>query len=382
MTAPENPAVVAFAPGRMEIAGNHTDHQHGVVVGAAVELGVSARAWPSGSREVRGTSDGFGPFAVDLDDLRPREGAQGTPEALVRGVLDAFYRRGVDLQGFDVRFTSTVPAGAGLSSSAAFELAVAATCNLLFAEGRFGAVELAQMGMYAEREHFGKPCGLQDQLASACGGIVEMDFEDPGNPVVRPLDFDFENSGYAVCLVDSRSDHSRFNDEFAAIPEEMRAVARLFGQEALRHVPESDFWDNLALVRARLGDRPALRAMHFFAENRSVQARARALREGDMPAFLRLTNESGVSSAELLQNVFSARDSRMQPAMVALAVVRRALAGRGACRIHGGGFGGCIQAFVPADALDGFIADVEGKLGSGVCRVLTLGHPGATARWV
>lgn len=378
--APAGGTVESFAPGRVEVAGNHTDHQHGTVIDGAVEQGVRAQLRANGTREVHGESEGFAPFSLDVDDLAPRETAKGTPEALVRGVLDAFSRQGVPLRGFDARIASTVPVGAGLSSSAAFELAVAAAVNVMFGGGRFGPVDLAKMGMYAEREHFGKPCGLQDQLASASGGLVEVDFEDPENPAVAPLDFDFGRSGYTLCLVDSRCDHSGSVGDFAAIPEEMHAVARLFGQEALRQVPEAEFWANLQRVRDDLGDRAALRAMHFFAENRSVRIRAQALREGDMGTFLRLTDESGVSSAEYLQNVSSG--GRRQPAMVALAVVRRALAGRGACRIHGGGFGGCIQAFVPDGSLDAFVADVEGKLGRGVCTMPAIGAPGANAHWM
>ena len=371
--------VRAFAPGRVEVAGNHCDHQHGCIVAGAVALGVSALAQPNGEREVRVESLGYEPFTVQLDDLGIREQDFNMPIALVRGVLDAFAQRDVPLGGFDVQFTSTVPGGSGLSSSAAFELAVAVVVNTMFAEGRFDAIELAKIGKYAECEHFGKPCGLMDQIASACGGIVEVDFWNPDEPVIRPVDFDFSKSGYALCLVDSQCEHSQFNDEFATIPNEMRAVARFFGEEGLRQVPTEAFWDNLHLVREKLGDRAALRAMHFFTETKSVERRAQALRDGDMDTFLRLTNESGISSAEYLQNVWVS--GAYQPAMVTLAVVRRALGGQGAARIHGGGFGGCIQAFVPMGRFEAFTAEVEGILGDGICHMLTLGHPGARAWW-
>lgn len=371
--------VKAFAPGRVEVAGNHTDHQRGIVIAAAVAQGVSATARPNGTDKVNVRSDGFAPFAVNVFDLAPRKAARGLPEALVRGVLDASARRGVELHGFDIGLSSTVAAGAGLSSSAAFELAVAATVDVMFAGGGSDALDLAKAGMYAEREHFGKPCGLMDQLASAFGGIVEIDFANPGHPVVSPISFDLRKSGYTLCLVDSRCDHSRFNEEFAAIPREMRAVAKLFGKEGLRQVSESVFWENVGRVRASLGDRAALRAMHFFTEERLVESRARALRAGDVETFLRLTCESGISSAELLQNISTW--GSIQPAMVALAVVAHALAGEGACRIHGGGFGGCIQAFVPNDRLDTFVADVEEKLGAGVCNMPSIGHDGASAHW-
>lgn len=369
--------VRAFAPGRVEVAGNHTDHQHGCIMAGAVALGVSAEARENGTDVVHATSAGYPPFSVDVRNLQPCEADLGTPAALLRGVLDAIAQRGVRVRGFDVAFESTVPAGAGLSSSAAFELACACVANALFADGHFDAVELAKMGMYAEVTHFGKPCGLMDQLASACGGIVEVDFADPDHPLVRPVEFDLSASGFTLCLVDSHCDHSQFPEAFAAIPRDMQAVARLFGEEALRHVPEDAFMADLAAVRAQLGDLAALRALHFFAETQSVERRARALREGDMATFLRLTNESGVSSAEYLQNV--AVPGTQQPAMVTLAIVRHALAGGGAARIHGGGFGGCIQAFVPTARLCSFVAEIESILGAGVCRTLTLGHDGAHA---
>ena len=371
--------VRGFAPGRVEVAGNHCDHQHGCIVAGAVALGVSAQAHPNGTDFVHVESAGYDPFAVRLDDLGVREADRNLPIALVRGVLDAFSQRDVPLGGFDVQFTSTVPGGSGLSSSAAFELAVAVVVNTMFAEGKFNAIELAKIGKYAECEHFGKPCGLMDQIASACGGIVEVDFRNPDDPIVRPVDFDFSESGYALCLVDTQCEHSQFNDEFATIPNEMHAVARFFGEEGLRRVPVDAFWSNLNLVRESLGDRAALRAMHFFTETKSVERRAQALREGDMDTFLRLTNESGISSAEYLQNMWV--PGAYQPAMVTLAVVRRALGGEGAARIHGGGYGGCIQAFVPTERFEAFRMEVEGILGSGICRMLTLGHPGAHAWW-
>lgn len=369
--------VRAFAPGRVELAGNHTDHQHGCVMAGAVALGVSAEAHENGTDVVHATSAGYRPFSIDVRNLQPRETDLGTPAALLRGVLDAVAQRGIRVRGFDVAFESTVPVGSGLSSSAAFELACACVANALFADGRFDAVELAKMGMYAERAHFGKPCGLMDQLASACGGIVEVDFADPDNPLVRPVEFDLSASGFTLCLVDSYCDHSQFPEAFAAVPRDMQAVARLFGEEALRHVSEDAFIADLTAVRAHLGDLAALRALHFFAETRSVKRRAQALRESDMTTFLRLTNESGVSSAEYLQNV--SVPGVQQPAVVTLAIVRRALAGTGAARIHGGGFGGCIQSFVPTERLRAFATEVESVLGSTACRILTLGHDGAHA---
>ncbi len=401
----------AFAPGRCELAGNHTDHEGGLVIAGTVGEGISAVAAPRPDPLVCVESAGFAPCQVDLSeggwrDPRPEE--RVSSQALLRGMLAQLDRAGVPLGGFDARLTTTLPAGGGLSSSAAFELLIGVIARDLFADGTdaarevggqpgedpaqaldapLGPVALARMGQAAECDYFGKPCGLMDQLAVACGGILEIDFEDPGHPRVSPIDIDFAARGWAVCLVDTGCDHSRFTEEYAAVPREMQAVARLCGAERLGQVPRSLVLERMGDIRSELGDRAFLRAMHFYHEEALTIERSEALRAGDIPRFLTFTRESGASSAMFLQNVSAG--GTYQPAMVALALVQslvneEALVHgyrRGACRIHGGGFGGTIEAFVGLDGLDDFVRGIEKQLGPATCQVLTIGGKGAHAAW-
>lgn len=371
--------VHAFAPGRTELAGNHVDHQQGRVLSAAVTRGIGAEAAPNGLRVIRVESRGFAPFAVDLSDLTPRTAEQNTSIALVRGMAACFAQAGIPLSGFDMRAQGTLPPGGGLSSSAAFELLVGQIMNLLYAHGRQDAQTLAAWGKRVECDWFGKQCGLQDQTIVAHGGIALMDFADPASPVLYPLDFDFEKAGFAVILVDTHCDHSLHADAFAQIPTDMQRVARLFGREVLGPVDRAAFFAYLPQVRRQVGDRATLRALHFFREDDLVMRRVRALEEHDMAAFLKWTNASGVSSAQYLQNVSEGGDD--QPAMVALALADRVLDGRGAFRIHGGGFGGSIQAYVPLDVVDSFCAHMDEWLGADSSLHLSLGAPGARAWW-
>ncbi len=372
--------VEAFAPGRTELAGNHTDHQGGRVIAAAVDCGVRLTLQPNDLGEARVESDGFAPFAVDLSRLEPVEGEQNTSAALVRGIVAGLCGEGVAIGGFDAKVESSIPAGGGLSSSAAFELAVAQALNVAFADGALALEQLARIGQVAERDWFGKPCGLMDQMAVALGGVNLMDFSGGGCATQR-IEFDFEAAGLALALVDTHCDHSAYTDEYAQVAKDMDALASYLGATMLSEVPEDVFMGKLADVRSDLGDLPALRGLHYYREMALVDERAHALQEGDADAFLEATRRSGASSAMYLQNVSTA-DRRKQRAMVALALADRLLASRGAVRIHGGGFGGTVQAFVPVDRFDAFAQAMDGQLGSGSCRRYRIANQGAFAAWV
>ena len=368
----------AFAPGRTELAGNHTDHQGGRVIAATVDCGVSVTVRESGSNRAHVESAGYAPFSIGLDDVSPRDDERFTTAALVRGIVAGLREAGVEVPGFDARVTSTVPAGSGLSSSAAFELALARALYGLAGEcGQKGAVpecppvRLALIGQAAERGWFGKACGLMDQLAVAVGGIALFDFAGDESRIER-IDFDFAGSGYELFLIDTHCDHSRYTEAYSQVARDMDAVAAFLGERVLSRVPEEAFLDRFNDVRAMLGDVPALRALHYYHEMRLVDARAQALRGGDIDAFLQYTRQSGASSAQYLQNV-STYDRESQPAMAALALADLFLEGEGACRIHGGGFGGTVQAFVPCDRAASFAISMDAHLGAGSCRAYRIG---------
>ena len=291
------------APGRTEISGNHTDHQHGCVLAAAVNLETVAQVEMNGADLIRVQSEGYPPVEVDLNDLTVHEEEKNTTAALIRGVAAAFSRRGAVLQGFDARVRSSVLPGSGLSSSAAFEILIGTICNELFFDKKLSAVEIAQIGQYAENVYFGKPCGLMDQTASSVGGMVFIDFADPAAPVVEKIDFDFTAAGHALCIIDSGADHADLTEEYAAIPSELKKVSAFFGKEVLRDIPEAVFFAALPELRHQVPDRAILRAIHFFQENSRVQRQAQALRDGDFGTFLRLVSESGRSSWMYLQNI-------------------------------------------------------------------------------
>ena len=361
------PQYLFSAPGRTEIGGNHTDHQLGRVLAGAVSLETVAAVAENGENIVRVLSEGYPLCEIDLDDLAIRPEEFGTTKALIRGVA-----AGTGLKkGFDAYVTSTVLPGSGLSSSAAFEVLLGTIASRLSGAG-LTAVEIAQLGQRVENDYFGKPCGLMDQMASSVGGIITIDFADPDRPVVEHLDFDFAACGHALCIIDSGADHADLTDEYAAIPRDMKAVAALFGKEVLRQVNPAEFYARLNEVRAAVGDRAVMRAMHFFADNQRVADQVSALKAGSFEEFLRLVNESGRSSWLYLQNVVPAGYTAHQELAVALAVAGHLLHGRGACRVHGGGFAGTIQAFVPTDMLEEFRAGMEAVLGEGSCHVLSI----------
>ena len=360
------------APGRTEISGNHTDHQHGCVLAAAVNLETVAEVMLNDSEVIRVQSEGYPVVEVNLNDLSVHEEEKNTTAALIRGVAAAFSQRGAKLLGFDAWVRSSVLPGSGLSSSAAFEVLIGTICNELFFNQKLSAVEIAQVGQYAENVYFGKPCGLMDQTASSVGGMVFIDFENPNSPVVERIDFDFAAAGHALCIIDSGADHADLTEEYAAIPGEVKRVSTFFGKEVLRDIPEADFFAALPELRHRVPDRAILRAIHFYQENKRVQRQAQALREGDFDTFLGLVSESGRSSWMYLQNITPTGATEHQDVAVALALCDTLLQGRGAYRVHGGGFAGTVQAFVPLEMLDSFKTGIENVLGEGKCHVLSI----------
>ena len=367
-----NPQFVFSAPGRTEICGNHTDHQRGAVLAAAVNLETVAEVNLNGTDLIRVKSEGYPAVEIDLKDLTVHEEEMNTTAALIRGVAAAFAQRGAKLQGFDAAVRSNVLPGSGLSSSAAFEVLIGTICNHLFFDAKLSAVEIAQIGQYAENVYFGKPCGLMDQTASSVGNLVFIDFADPAHPVVERIDFDFGKAGHALCIIDSGADHADLTDEYAAIPAELKKVCAFFGKDVLREIPEEDFFAALPRLRHQVPDRAILRAVHFYQENKRVFRQAEALKAGDFDAFLNITKESGRSSWMYLQNITPTGAVAHQDVAVALAMCDTLLAGRGAYRVHGGGFAGTVQAFVPMDMLEQFKARIEAVLGEGSCHVLKI----------
>lgn len=364
------PEALFSAPGRTELGGNHTDHQHGRVLCGSVDLDMLACAAPNGTDLVRIRSEGYPALEVDLRDLKVREEEKNSSPALVRGVAARLVELGCRPAGFDAYVTSTVLSGSGLSSSAAYEILVATIVDCFFGGGTLDPVERAKVGQYAENVYFGKPCGLMDQMGSSVGGAVAIDFADPAAPVVQKVEYDFARSGHALCIVDTGSCHADLTDDYADITREMGAVAAHFGKKFLRDVDEGAFRAALPQLRKECGDRAVLRAMHFFEEDRRAEQEAQALERGDFDAFLALVDQSGLSSALNLQNTWSAAAPQQQAIPVALAVGRELLGGSGAIRVHGGGFAGTIQAFVPNGKLETFRRGMEELLGPGMCHIL------------
>ena len=371
------------APGRTEISGNHTDHQHGCVLAAAVNLETIAEVIVLDDPTIIIHSEGYPSVQISLNDLEVHPEETNTTKALVRGVAAAFAQRGAELKGFLAKVRSTVLPGSGLSSSAAFEVLIGTIMNELFFEKKLTPVEIAQIGQWAENVYFGKPCGLMDQTASSVGGMVFIDFADPKNPIVEKLDFDFEKAGHALCIIECGADHANLTGEYAAIPGELKQLCALLNREVLRDIPEEEFFEKLPSVRHQVSDRAILRAIHFYQENKRVQKQAEALKLGDFDAFLQLVKESGRSSWMYLQNITPAGAVEHQDMALALAMCDTLLKGRGAFRVHGGGFAGTVQAFVPVDMLDAFKSDIEVVFGVGSCHVLSICcHGGVMVKYV
>ena len=363
-------ATLFSGPGRTEIGGNHTDHQHGRVLCGSVDLDMLACAAPNGLDVVRIQSEGYPPLKISLNDLAPKKEEENTSAALVRGVAAKIKELGFELSGFDACANSTVLSGSGLSSSAAYETLVGNIFNHFCCGDKLDPVTIAKIGQYAENVYFGKPCGLMDQMGSSVGGAVAIDFNDPANPVVERVDYDFSKSGHALCIVDTGSSHGDLTDDYAAVTREMGAVAAHFGKAVLREVPLEDFQAALPALRSECGDRAVLRAMHFYSDDRRAAQEADALKTGNFEAFLNLVNASGLSSSLCLQNTWSIHDPKQQAIPLALTVGGHLLDGMGAIRVHGGGFAGTIQAWVPEEYLTVFNTGIEGLFGQGKCHVL------------
>ena len=368
--APQGDAALFSGPGRTELGGNHTDHQHGRVLCASVDMDMLACAAPNGLNVIRVQSEGYPALEVDLSDLSPRPQEANTSAALVRGVAEGIAKRGYAVGGFDACAVSTVLSGSGLSSSAAYEILIGNIINRFYCQEKLDAVELAKIGQYAENVHFGKPCGLMDQMGSSVGGMVSIDFAGPATPVIEKVDFDLAAAGYALCIIDTGADHADLTDEYAAVPAELNEICAHFGKAVLREVPALDFFAALPDLRRECGDRAVLRAVHIYDENDRVAGEVGALRRGDFGAFLSLVNASGLSSWRYLQNIVPAGYTRHQEMALALALAERALDSAGAVRVHGGGFAGTIQAFVPLERVAKFKAEMERVLGKGKCHVL------------
>ncbi len=366
------------SPGRTEIAGNHTDHNGGRVLAAAVDLDIIAAASPASDGVIRIHSAGYPPIEVDTRQLEPVEKERFTSAALARGVCARLAQTGYPVGGFHACLTTSLPKGAGLSSSAAFELLVAVILNELYNHGRATPLALAQAGYYAETEYFGKPSGLMDQTAIAIGGFVTIDFKDFAAPLSRKIRYDLASSGYNLLIVETGGDHANLTGEYAAIASEMLSVAQALGVKMLRETSRQKLMENLPALRARLGDRALLRALHFFGDDQRVVEQVEALEEGQFERFLHLVNESGRSSWMLLQNCYPADDPHHQGIALAQALTELKLGSRGAWRVHGGGFAGTIQVFLPADQLSEFVSSMESVFGRGACHLVLVRQAGAT----
>ncbi|MBO4429442.1 MAG: galactokinase [Clostridia bacterium] len=363
--------------GRSEICGNHTDHNRGEVFAASIDLDIIAVVRKTDSGKIRVKSEGFDECVVDLSSLSPVKGDEGSGTSLIRGVCDGFVKNGHKICAFDCYTTSDVRGGSGLSSSAAFEDMIGTILNHFENGGNIGTVEISQISQYAENAHFGKPCGLMDQIACASGGFVNIDFKDLASPVCKKIDFDIDAHGYALCIVWTGGNHADLTDDYASVPAEMKKVASFFGKDVLRDVSRDEILENVPRLREFTGDRAILRALHFVDENARVEKMRAFLEKGDADGFLSVVRESGRSSAVMLQNYFSTKAPEEQGITLAYAVASEILDDKGAVRVHGGGFAGTIQAFVPKDMLEKFKTEMERSFGKGCVTVLRVRPYGA-----
>lgn len=375
----EDDVTIFSAPGRSEIGGNHTDHQQGEVLAASINLDAIGIIAKTDDNLVRIVSEGYEEIAIDSADLSKKAAEEGTTAALIRGVLAGVNNRGFKVGGFKGYVTSDVLIGAGLSSSAAFEVLVGYIISSLYNDGAIDPVTVAMIGQYAENEYFGKPCGLMDQSACSVGNMVHINFADPASPVVEKIDYDMQSAGYSLCITDTKGSHANLTHEYAAIPQEMKAVAGFFGKEVLLGITLKDLLDNSKAIRSKYGDRAFLRAIHLVRENERVRREVAALKSKDFNEFLKQIQSSGNSSYKYLQNVYTSSDVTHQNVSVALAISDVVLGdGCGVSRVHGGGFAGTIQAFVRDFAVNNYKQTMDSLFGEGSCKVLKIRKEGGT----
>ncbi len=360
------------APGRTEIGGNHTDHNHGLVLAGGISLDAIAVAAKNDEGIIRIKSAGYPMDTVSCSELDVKENETGKSQSIIRGIVARFKALGYNVGGFDATTASQVLSGSGLSSSAAFEVLVCTMLNYLYNDGKVDPVEIAKISQYSENVYFGKPCGLLDQMACSVGGFVKIDFADTSKPVIEKIDFDFGKSGYSLCIVDTKGSHSDLTDEYAAVRSEMEAVASFFGKDVLREVEKKDVLAKAGALAEKFGERAVLRALHFYGENEKVLLQADALSKGDFKAFIELIIASGRSSYMYNQNVYTCKAPKNQPLSLALAVSEQILSGKGAWRVHGGGFAGTIQAFVPNDMIAEYTGAMKKIFGNDACYVLAI----------
>lgn len=372
-------AALYSVAGRSELSGNHTDHNHGCVIAASIDLDIIAVASPSAGSVIRVKSEGFPEDVVDFDVYNaPNPARYEKSDSLIAGMVAGFRKEGLAVGGFDAYTTSNVLKGSGISSSAAFEDMIGNILNYVYNGGKVSNVEIAKLAQYAENRFFGKPCGLMDQMACAVGGIIAIDFRDPSAPVIEQTDFDLSAAGYNLCIVNTGGNHADLTGDYASVPAEMKSVAAYFGKEVLRDTDENAVLAAIPALREKVGDRAILRALHFFAENRRVAAQKAALKAGDLDTFLANVIASGRSSFCYLQNVYTTKNVSEQGLSLALCLAERVLSGkRAAWRVHGGGFAGTIQAFVPTEDVAEFRTVMDAAFGEGRCMVLRVRPEGA-----
>ena len=366
----EDEVEIYSAPGRSEVGGNHTDHQRGQVLACGLNLDVIAIVSKSDDEIIKIVSDDYNIKDIDINDLEKKDSEENTSESLIRGVAKRLKDEGYAIGGFKTFMTSDVLRGSGMSSSAAFEVAIGTILSGLYNNMEISPVFIAQASQYAENVYFGKPSGLMDQMASSVGSLVNIDFKDTKNPVIKKVDVDFSKFSHSLCIVDTKGSHADLTPEYAAVPVDMKKVAAYFGKEVLREVDEEEFYANIRDIREKVGDRAVVRAMHFFFDHNTVTKEVNALEAGDFEEFKKNITASGNSSFKYLQNVYPASDVENQGLSVGLGVSERVLARKGAVRVHGGGFAGTIQAFVPNDMVDEYREEMDRLFGEGSCHVL------------
>lgn len=368
----EKEVEIYSAPGRSEVSGNHTDHQHGHVLATSINLDAIGVVAPTDDMVIHLVSGEYPLLKINLTDLDIRDAEKESTAALIRGVAAGLKERGFEIGGFEAYITSDVLMGAGMSSSAAFESLIGTILSGLYNEMKVPPVEIAKIGQYAENVYFGKPCGLMDQMACSVGGLVYIDFKNVEEPIIKQVPSDFEGRAYSLCIIDTKGSHADLTDDYAAIPVEMKQVAGFFGKGLLRQVPKDDFFAHIAQIRETISDRAVLRAMHFYTEQDRVQRAVLALEADDFEGFLKVIKESGDSSSKMLQNIYSTKDVHTQNVNVALSASEYFLGENGVCRVHGGGFAGTIQAFVKNDAVQQYKKQIEAIFGEGTCHVLKI----------